>query len=150
MFEMYSNVVAVLTGPDGQVRQVERACNLVTTAGFWHVADQLASVPDEAVMSRMAIGTGNTAVVLGDTELDTELDRNVLTSRTQGGTGQEHRVIYVGDWAAGDGTGTIVEAGLFNAATAGTMLARVVFAPIVKASGDTLQITWKVTVSGPA
>ena len=33
----------------------------------------------------------------------------------------------VGDWAAGDGTGAITEAGVFNAASTGTLYARAVF-----------------------
>jgi len=57
-------------------------------------------------------------------------------------------VTYVGDWAAGDGTNSAIkEAGIFNAAAAGTMLARYVFPTAIdKGAGDTLQVTWTVTI----
>ena len=38
------------------------------------------------------------------------------------------------------------EAGIFNAASSGTMLARAVYANIDKQAGDTLTITWTVTI----
>ena len=48
---------------------------------------------------------------------------------------------------AGTGTGAITEAGIFNASTNGTMLCRTVFPVVTKQAGDTIAITWKVTVS---
>jgi hypothetical protein len=139
------NVHAVLRGPDGQIKDERFAHNLVTTVGCRHIADQLASSHDEDEMSHMAIGTGTTAPAAGDTTLETELDRNALTSRTQGAGADAHKVSYVGDWAAGDGTGAITEAGILNAAALGTLLARVVFAVINKGIADTLQITWTLS-----
>lgn len=115
--------------------------NLVVTVGKNHIADQLSSAPGGAAMSHMAIGTGGGAPALGDTALTTELDRNALTSRTD----STNVVTYVGDWAAGDGTGTLTEAGIFNAASAGTMLARAAIS-VTKGASDTLKITWTVTI----
>jgi len=141
------NVHAVLRGLDGQIKEERLAHNLVTDAGCAHIADQLASVPDESAMSHMAIGTGTTGPVAGNTTLETELDRNALDSFTQGAGAADHTVIYVASWAAGDGTGAITEAGIFNAASAGTLLARVVFSVINKGASDTLQITWTLTIA---
>jgi hypothetical protein len=73
----------------------------------------------------------------------TELDRNVVTSATAAGAS----IVYVGTWAAGDGTGAITEAGIFNASSAGDMLARTVFSVITKDANDTLSITWTITLS---
>jgi len=53
----------------------------------------------------------------------------------------------VASWAAGDGTGALVEAGILNAASAGTLLARVVFSVINKGAADTLEITWTLTIA---
>ena len=109
----YINVHAKLIDSDGNLKYEERGANLVTTAGKQHIADQLSSSPGGAVMSHMAVGTGSTAAVIGDTALGTEVDRNALTSRTDSGA----IVTYVGDWAAGDATSaTLREAGIFNAA----------------------------------
>jgi hypothetical protein len=127
----------------GDLKQVEETSNLVVTAGKNHIADQLSSTPGGAAMGWMAIGTGSTAAAAGDTALGTEIDRNALTSRTDA----TNVVTYVGTWAAGDGTNaTLREAGIFNASSAGTMLARVVYSNIDKQAGDTLTITWTVTI----
>jgi len=141
------NVHLVLRGPDGGIKDERRTHNIITDVGCAHIADQLASVHDENEMSHIAVGTGTNAAVGGDTTLQTELDRNALTSRTQGAGGDDHKVVYVGDWAAGDGTGALTEAGLLNAAAAGTLLARTVFSVINKGAGDTLQITWTLSVA---
>lgn len=132
----------VLKDEFGRVKNEEWTDNLVVTAGKNHIADQL-SDQGEAAMSHMAIGTGTTAAAAGNTTLETELDRNALTSVTQA----TNTVEYVGDWAAGDGTGAITEAGIFNGAAAGTMLCRSVFSVKNKGAGDTLSLTWVLTIS---
>lgn len=141
------NVHAVLRGPDGRVTQERRAHNLVTDAGCAHIADQLASSQDESAMSHMAIGTDDTAPAAGNTTLGTELARNALDSFVQGSGGDDHKVVYTASWAAGDGTGAITEAGIVNAASNGTLLARVVFSVINKGASDTLEITWTLTIA---
>ena len=131
----------------GELKDKREICeNLVVNTGLYHIADQM-SDKGEAAMSHMAIGTGTTAPVAGDTILQAELDRNALTSKTQGTAADQNKVTYIGDWAAGDGTGAITEAGIFNAATAGVMLARIAFSAINKAANDTLRITWQHTYS---
>jgi len=140
-----SDVLVELRGPDGKIKDSEIVQNIVTQVGDAHIADQLASAHDEDEMSHMAIGTGTTAAADTDTTLETELDRNALTSRTQGAGADDNDVIYIGDWAAGDGTGAITEAGVLNAAAAGTLLCRSVFAVKNKGALDTLKITWTFT-----
>lgn len=140
-----TNVLVELRGPDGKLKEVREIHNLVVTAGKNHIADQLSSSPGQAAMGWMAIGTGVAAAAAGDTLLGTEIDRNALTSRTDA----TNVVTYVGDWAAGDGTNSaITEAGIFNIVTANTitMLARATFTLINKGAGDTLKITWTVTI----
>jgi hypothetical protein len=138
-----ANVHARLYGADGQLKAERVGHNLVVTTGLQHIADQLSSSPGGAAMSHMAIGTGATAAAAGDTTLQTEIDRNSLTSRTDSGA----VVTYVGTWNAGDGTGAITEYGIFNAASSGTMLARFVDSVINKGASDTLVVTWTVTFS---
>ena len=127
----------------GRLKFEEIVDNLVVDAGEAHIADQLSSAPGGAAMSHMAIGTGATAAAFGDTALGAETDRNALTSRTDA----TNVVTYVGTWAQGDGTNAALrEAGIFNAASVGTMLARAVYSNIDKQAGDTLTITWTVTI----
>jgi len=129
----------------GKIRRYHER-NLVVTTGKNHIADQLAD-GGEAAMSHMAIGTGTTAAAAGDTALETELDRNALSSVAQGTGADANKVTYTCDWAAGDGTGAITEAGIFNSVSAGTMLCRSVFAVKNKGAADTLTLTWVLTIS---
>ena len=91
----------------------------------------------------MAIGSNSTAAASGDSALGTELGRVALTSTTV----STNSVTYVGDFPAGTGTGAVVEAGILNASSSGTLLCRTVFSVVNKAAADTLKITWTLTVS---
>lgn len=118
--------------------------NLVVTAGKNFIASRMKDATATA-MTHMAVGTNNTAAAAGDTTLGTEVgaSRTALTSTTV----STNTVQYVCTFGAGVGTGSLTEAGLFNAAAAGTMLARTVFSVITKAAGDSLTITWTITIS---
>jgi hypothetical protein len=130
---------AILRNANGDIIQQERAHNTVTTAGKAGIADQLLLSPSLNKPTHMAIGTGTPS----GTALGTELDRNALTSKTRSGA----VVTMVGDWAAGDGTGAITEAGVFDASSNGNMHLSASFSVINKAAADTLQITWTLTIS---
>jgi len=120
---------------------VQRTHNLVVTAGKNWVADRMNNA--NTVMTHMALGTGTNAAAVGDTTLQTEIDRNALTSTTV----STNTVEYGCTWAAGDGTGAITEAGLFDAASGGDMLARTVFSVVNKGASDSITITWTITIS---
>jgi len=134
------NVHIELLGPDGRVKEKRDIHNLITTAGLAHVADRMSDL-GEAAMSHMAVGTSDVGLAVGNIALSAEFDRNVLTSVTQ----VTNTIVYVGTWSAGDATGALLEAGIFNAGAAGTMLCRSIFAVINKGALDTLVITWTIT-----
>ena len=121
---------------------VKEIPNLVVTAGKSFVSSRMKDTT-KAAMSHMAIGTGTTAAAAGNTTLVTEADRNALTSTTV----TNNEIAYVCTWAAGDGTGAITEAGLFNASSGGDMLCRTVFSVVNKGSADSMTVTWTITVS---
>ena len=84
------------------------------------------------------------AAAAGDTALGSQLgSRKALTSTTV----TDNAVEYVATFAAGEGTGAVHEAGVFNASSSGTMLCRTVFDVINKGASDSMTITWTVTVS---
>lgn len=141
--KMKGRARAVLRDRSGVVKQVEEVDNLITTAGRNAIVERLDSSPGTAQPSHMAIGTGATAANAADTTLQTELDRNALTSNTS----SANVLTMVGDWAAGDGTGAITEAGVLNNSSGGTLYSRAVFSVINKAAGDTLSITWTYTLT---
>ena len=120
---------------------VQETENLVVTAGKNWVADRMNDA--NTVMTHMAVGTGTNAAVAGDDELQTENDRNALTSTTV----TDNAVAYVATWAAGDATAALTEAGIFDAASSGDMLARTVFSVVNKGAADSMTITWTITVS---
>ena len=132
----------VVKDTDGKVKEERSIENLVVTSGLGYIASRMKDATATAI-GYMAIGTGTAAAAAGDTTLGTELDRNAVTSTTV----TANEIEYVASWSAGDGTGAITEAGLFNAASAGDMLARTVFSVVNKAANDTLSITWTITLS---
>ena len=109
---------------------------MIVDTGLQHLAEQWAE-KNQTVMSHMAVGTGTAAEDAGDTALQTETARVALTAITR----NDKKVVYVGTFNSGVGTGTLTEVGLFNAATAGDLLSRMVFPAKNKSPNDTLQIT---------
>jgi len=133
----------VLRDKDGNIKEQRTEKNLVVSAGLNFICDRMAGT-SEAVMSHMAVGSGTTAAAAGNTDLESILgSREALDSTTV----SDNTITYVSSFEAGEGTGAITEAGIFNASTAGTMLCRTVFSVVNKAADDTLQITWTITLS---
>ena len=131
---------AVAIALNGEV--VQEIPNLVVTAGKNFVASRMKDTT-KAAMTHMAIGTNNTTAAVGQTALSAEAARGALTSTTV----SNNTIAYVETFAAGTGTGAIVEAGVFNASSSGDMLCRTVFAVVNKGSADAMTITWTITVS---
>jgi len=137
------HIKLVLRGPDGKIKQVYEHSNTITELLDAHVADQMSDSGDSGI-GFMAVGTssGQTSASTG---LATANDINALTSTTQGSSGADNDVVYVGDWAAGDATATITEAGIFLANNNTTLMTYDDSMSIVKGASDTLQITWTLT-----
>lgn len=125
----------------GELKDTRDINNLVVTTGKEFIAARMVGTPTE--MSHMAIGADNTAADAGDTALGSELGRVGLTSDTSSGA----VVTYVATFPAGTGTGAVVEAGILNASSSGTLLCRTVFSVVNKGSNDAMTITWQITVS---
>lgn len=121
---------------------VKEVPNLVVTAGKEYVASRMKDTTKNA-MSHMAVGTSSTSAASADTTLGSEADRQLLTSTTVSNA----TITYVATFGAGDGTGALTEAGLFNAASSGDMLCRTTFSVVNKGASDSMTITWVVTVS---
>jgi hypothetical protein len=116
--------------------------NLVVTTGLNYIVSRMKDATATA-MSHMAIGSGSSAASAGNTALGTELGRVTLTSSTV----STNTIQYVASFPAGTGTGTVYEAGILNAASAGTLLCRTVFGLVTKDAGDSMTITWTITVA---
>lgn len=135
------DVQITLFNKDGSVKDSREIKNLVVTTGKQFIAARMVGTPTE--MSHMAIGASNTAAAAGNTALGSELGRVALASDDAVGA----VVTYTATFPAGTGTGAVVEAGIFNAGAAGTMLCRTVFSVVNKGADDAMSITWTITVS---
>ena len=134
----------VLKDADGNVKDSREVDNLVVTTGLNWIAARMYDTGSPNQMSHMAVGSGTTAAAAGDTDLGSILgSREALDSTTV----STNTVQYVSSFEAGEGTGAITEAGIFNAATSGTMLCRTVFDVVNKGANDTLSITWTISLT---
>lgn len=136
----------VLRDKDGNVKDEREVDNLVVNAGLAYIISRMVGT-SKAVMSHMALGSGTTAAAAGQTDLVSLLGaREALDSTTIAGA-NSNQVVYVSSFEAGDATGAVTEAGIFNAASAGDMLCRTVFAVVNKAADDAMTVTWTITLS---
>ena len=124
---------------------VRETDNLVVTAGKEWVAARMKDT--STVMTHMGVGTGTTAAVIANTALETQHSDGRQTLTTSGGSVAGAVITFHRTFAAGNQTGAITEAGIFNHATAGDMLARTVFGVVNKGALDTMTISWAVTIS---
>lgn len=149
------NVDIVLYNEAGAVKDERHIDNLIVDAGVEGVASRIAphdgSVNPTAAYNFIALGTGSTAVAAGDTALAAELPTGANYARLQDATAQysasTKKLVLSVTFAPGQATGTLRESGIFNAAAGGNMFARQTFTEITKASGDTLTVTWTITLT---
>lgn len=151
-----TNVCLVLRGPDGTLREQRDYHNTIAQAGMAAVAALLCGEGTVAVFDYIALGTGTGAEDETDTALGTEITQYGGARARDADTGVT-TITHTNDTAVidklftfsglpGGGPLAITESGLFNAASTGTMLARKMFAALNVYDGDTLTVTWKITV----
>ena len=129
---------------EGNLKDERNVKNLIVTAGKNYLANWLVqATQSDYFMRYLAIGTGTNAAQATDTALQTEVG-----TRVAGALVANNNVFSnSGTFGAGNGTGAISEAGILSASTSGTMLARRTFTSIYKDVGDSLQVTWQITLS---
>jgi len=141
--KLRGDVAIVLKDKDGNVKDSREIHNLVVSAGLEFICSRMAGT-SAGVMSHMALGSDTTAAAAGQTDLLSILgSREALDSSTA----SNNTITYVSSFEAGEGTGAVTEAGVFNAASSGTMLCRTVFAVVNKAADDTMSVTWTITLT---
>lgn len=136
----------VLKDKAGNVKDQREIKNLVVNSGLAYIASRMKDT-SKSVMSHMGLGSGTTAAAASQTDLVTLLgSREALDGTAISGSNNE-KVVYTSSFEAGDATGAVTEAGIFNAATSGDMLCRTVFSVVNKAADDTMSVTWTITLS---
>ncbi len=152
--KLYGRLNLVLTDEFGNIKESKEVPNVVVNGGKAFIAQsmQKTTTNTPAAMTHMGVGTSSAnntdptdkqQTALG-AEIGTRATTtpSIVTTTVTNDTAQ-----YVATFDAGNGTGAITEAGVFNASTGPTMLCRTVFSVINKGANDTLTITWKVTVA---
>jgi len=141
--KLRGDVAIVLKDKDGNVKESREIHNLVVSSGLTYICSRMAGT-SAGVMSHMALGSGTTAAAAGQTDLVSILgSREALDSSTA----SSNTITYVSSFEAGEGTGAVTEAGIFNASSSGTMLCRTVFAVVNKQADDTMSVTWTITLT---
>jgi hypothetical protein len=136
----------VLTDKAGNIKDEREVKNLVVTSGLAYIASRMFGTAKN-VMSHMALGSGTVTPAAAQTDLTSILGtREALDSTFATGTNNE-KVPYTCSFEAGDATGAVTEAGIFNAASGSDMLCRTVFDVVNKAADDTISVTWTITLS---
>lgn len=144
---------------DGTVETIKHH-NLVVAVGLQYIAERMIDSGQPSEMSYMAIGTGeyDTAgdpilPLSGDDKLLTEVYRRPFTTNHPFTTGNTVTYQSTFEPVTGAPDYAMIEAGIFNAgpaADSGTMLCRTVFPVVTKEEGDTITITWDVTINPQA
>lgn len=136
------NLEVILLDHLGNQKDYRKIDNLVVAVGKEVIAARLVG-NTLAVMSHMAVGSNNTTATTSQTTLGAELGRVILDSTARA----SNTITYVATFPAGTGTGSLTEAAILNASSSGNLLCRTVFGVVTKASGDSVVITWNVTVA---
>ena len=143
--KLRGEIFLTLKDKDGNVKDERHVNNLIVNGGYDLVSNLIGNViPTTSKVNQVRIGQGTTAPTPGDTAL-------------QDPTGDFQTGVYAHPSttsftiSASFGTayqGNISESGLFNSdAPTPIMLARQVFTPIAKASSDTLEIVWQISLA---
>ena len=140
----------VIKDINGKVRDSWTVENLVTNAGFAQLAllcGDAAAVP----FTFLAVGTSTTAPAVGNTTLVAEITTlglarvgGTVSRVTTAVTNDTFRVTTI--WTA-SGSLTVEEVGVFNAASAGTMLSRALTTTKAVVNGETLTGTYNLRFS---
>ena len=141
--KLRGDVSIKLYDKDGKIKDQREITNLVVNSGLAFICSRMAGT-SPAVMTHMGVGSGTTSAAAGQTALVSQLGSREALDSTNASA---NTIVFVCSLEAGDGTGAVTESGIFNAASSGTMLARVVFPVVNKQADDTMSITHTITLT---
>lgn len=132
---------------NGKVRDKWTVYNSLMNAGFAQLA-LLAGDASAVPFTYLELGTSSTAVAASQTALQSAittngLERAAATVSRVTTTQTNDTLQLVKTWTS-TGSHTVEEVGVFNAASAGTMLARALTSTKVIVSGETITGTYKI------
>jgi len=142
---------AVSSLPAGIAPEMGILRNIITDAGLAEMVKLVFGLGGTA-FGYIAIGTGTTAESATDTALASEIKRKAATKTQTTTSVTGDTCLLTASFSSADGlTGTsaVTEAGVFNAATGGVLLARKVFSAVNVNwdAGDTLTVNYYIQLS---
>lgn len=149
VIKMRGSIRVVLGDLEGRPLKELLFENLLVTQGRSWVLGQLESVNivTSQTIGFLAIGSGTNAPTTADTGLNNEVTRIAVgTFVTTGLTNNPPSWQAQCSFATNQANTTLAEVGLFNSSASGTMLAHATYASFVKATSNTLNISY--TISG--
>jgi len=157
-------VVAILRGPDGMIKQIEFGNNLVTDNGDEEIATRIFSDAED-IVTGMRLGNDSATAIAkagagGNIVTYISTSQEALDSAatfSDKGAGLGGRAIHICTWDAGDITDADIEETVLTSETpitdtAGVLanvVARFIFAATIdKQAGDSLEVTWNLDILG--
>lgn len=136
-----------LKDPDGKILEERIINNLIVLGGRSWVLGQLETVNQTTnTISYMGIGSGTIAPVTGNTGLGNEVTRRAIAAfDTTQLTANPPSWTAQCTFATNEANTTLGEVAMFNSAAIGTMLNRATFASFVKATSNTLAISFTIS-----
>lgn len=135
--------IEVKDAKTGETLEIIKVHNLTVTTGKNLIRDRLKGNAVNA-LTHFAVGTSSTAPAVGQTALVTEVFRDQITQFVDGSATLTVKYYLATGYANGN---TLREAGLFNAASTGTMYARAIYTAIAKTSSVAVTYSWDLTWS---
>jgi hypothetical protein len=131
---------------DDKLIQEINVPNLIVTTGRQYIARKIVGYvgSNSNTMSHMGIGSSSTTPLAANTSLNNQVGSRVSLDSS---TVSSSVVTYSATFGpVSEFVGSIVEAGIFNASTDGTMLCHTTFPVVNKSSSETIVITWNISV----
>ena len=132
---------------DGNLIEVIDLDNTIVNVGLAEVAQLVGAGLGGTTFEYVQTGTGTTSPTASDTDLESATGSRVQATVTNETVTVSNDTVQFVSTHSYTSSLAITEAGIFNASTGGTMLARQTFSAINVNNGDSIQITWKVTFS---
>jgi len=130
----------------GKTRKICEGHNVITDSADYLIAQWIAGMSRTTEITHCAIGTGSTAESASQTALVTEVYRTGIGSLHTGGASSRDVISETSFGSLEANGSTIYEAGLFTAASGGTMISRFKFASsVTKTVNIELIVKWTIT-----
>jgi len=132
----------------GKLKSSDLIKNTFCTVGKNSIADALrgTETANRGIITYCAVGTDATAPDIADTTLGTELFRKLVSVRSVSGNVATFQTFFT----TAEANGTLREAGLFGDAASAVADSGTLFSKLAinrtKTSGDTLTLSWTITI----